>query len=127
MAVDGGCDRDVVHRLNEGYRARGALKSVMSNRRLRIKAKKCLYEGVIVPTPLYGAETWGMRRKKVNVLEMKCLRTLVGVSQMDGVRNEEVCRRAGIDRELASRVDQRVLRWFGHVERMDEYCMARRK
>ena len=30
-------------------------------------------------------------------------------------------RRAGIERELASRADQRVLRWFGHVERMDEY------
>ena len=26
--------------------------------------------------------------------------------------------------ELTSRVDQRVLRWFGHVERMDEYHMA---
>ena len=34
--------------------------------------------------------------------------------------------RAGIDRELASRADQRVLRWFGHVERMDDYHMARR-
>ena len=40
---------------------------------------------------------------------------------MDRVRNEEVRRRAGIERELASRADQRVLRWFGHVERMDEY------
>ena len=45
---------------------------------------------------------------------------------MDGVRNEEVRMRAGIERELASRADQRVLRWFGHVERMDEYHMARR-
>ena len=45
---------------------------------------------------------------------------------MDRVRNEEVCRRAGTERELASRVDQRVLRWFGHVERMDEYRMARK-
>ena len=34
-------------------------------------------------------------------------------------------RRAGIERELASRSDQRVLRWFEHVERMDEYSMAR--
>ena len=34
--------------------------------------------------------------------------------------------RAGIERELASRGDQRVLRRFGHVERMDEYRMARR-
>ena len=35
-------------------------------------------------------------------------------------------RRAGIGRELASRVDQRILRWFGHVERMDEGRLARR-
>ena len=45
---------------------------------------------------------------------------------MDRVRNKEVCRRAGIESELASRADQRVLRWFGHMERMDECRMARR-
>ena len=129
VEADGGCERDVVHRMNEGYRAWGALKSVLRNRGLGIKAKRCLYEGVIVPTALYGAEACGMRsaeRRKVNVLEMKCLRSLVGVSQMERVRNEEVCRRAGIERGVASRADQRVLRWFGHVERMDDYCMARR-
>ena len=60
------------------------------------------------------------------VLEMNCLRSLVGVSLMDRIRNEEVRKRAGIERELASRADQRVLRWLGHVERMDEYRMARR-
>ena len=65
-------------------------------------------------------------RRKVIVLEMKCLRSLVGVSRMVRVRNEEVRRRARIERELASRADQRVLRWFGHVERIDEYRMARR-
>ena len=45
---------------------------------------------------------------------------------MDRVRNEEVRRRAGIEMELASRADHRVLRWFGHVERIAEYRMARR-
>ena len=44
----------------------------------------------------------------------------------DRVRNEEVHRRAGIEMELARRADQRVLRWFGHVERMDDYHMSRR-
>ena len=90
---------------------------------------KCLYEGIIVPTALYGAEAWGMRsaeRKNMNVLEVKCLKSLVGVSRMDRVRSEEVRRRAGIEMELASRADQRVFRWFGHVERMDDYRLARR-
>ena len=31
-----------------------------------------------------------------------------------------------IERELASRADQRVLRWFGHVERMNEYRLIGR-
>ena len=65
-------------------------------------------------------------RRKVNVLEMKCLTSLVGGSLMDRVRNEEMRRRAGIEMELASRAGQRVLRLFGHVKRMDEYRMARR-
>ena len=107
----------------------GSAESVLSNRGLGIKAEKCLYEEVIAPTASYGAEACYMRsaeRRKVNVLEMKCLRSFVGVSRMDRVRNEEMRRRAGIERELASRADQRVLRWFRHVERMDEYHMARR-
>ena len=46
---------------------------------------------------------------------------------MNRVRNEEVRRRAGIEMELStSRTDQRVLRCFGHVERMDEYRMDRK-
>ena len=57
-----------------------SMKSVLSNRGLGINAKKCLYEGVIASTALYGAEAWGIRsakRMKVNVLEMKRLRSLV--------------------------------------------------
>ena len=45
---------------------------------------------------------------------------------MDSVKNGEVHRRAGIEKELASRADQRALGWFGHVERMNEYRMGRR-
>ena len=82
-----------------------------------------------MPTSLYGAEAWGVRsaeRRKVNVLQMKCLGSLIGVSRMDRVRNEEVRKRAGIEWELASREDLRVFRWFGHLERMDEYRISRR-
>ena len=51
-----------------------------------------------------GCKAWGVRsaeRRKVNVLEMKCWKSLVGVSRMDRVRNEEVRTKAGIERELA--------------------------
>ena len=42
VAADGGCERDVVHRMNGKYIAWGALKCVLNNRGLGIKAKKCL-------------------------------------------------------------------------------------
>ena len=58
VAADRGCERDVVHRMNEGYRAWGALTSVLSNRGMGIKAIKCLYDGEFQPTALYGAEAW---------------------------------------------------------------------
>ena len=105
VAADGGCERDVVHRMNEGNRSWVVLKSVLTNRLLGVKVKKCLYEGVILPMPLYRAEAWGVRRaerNKMNVLEMKCLRIWL-VSRMDRVRNIVVRKRAGIEMELASR------------------------
>ena len=53
------------------------------------------------------------------MFEMKCLRSMTGVSRLDRVRNEVVRTRTSVRRELATRVDMNVLRWFGHVERMD--------
>ncbi len=38
---------------------------------------------------------------------------------MDRVRNNET-RRTEVVRELAERAEQGVLRWFGHMERMEE-------
>ena len=87
-----------------------------------MNVKKVLYEKVVVPTVMYGSESWGMKateRQKLNVFEMKCLRSMTGVSRLDRVRNEVVRARTGVRRELAARVDMNVLRWFGHVERMD--------
>ena len=43
---------------------------------------------------------------------------------MHRVWNEEVRKIAGIERELASRANQKILRWFGQVERMEEYRMT---
>ena len=52
------------------------------------------------------------KRRKENVHDMKCLRNLVGVSQMEKGRNE-VHRSTGIERKFSSLAGQRVLRWFG--------------
>ena len=100
-----------------------ALEGVMKNRGLEMNVQKVLYEKVVVPTVLYSSELWGLKlteRQKLNVFEMKCVRSMTGVSRLDRVRNEVVRARPDVGRELVARVDMSVLRWFGHVERMDD-------
>lgn len=129
IAATGELNDEVRHRVEEGCKSWGALKSVMRCRGLGMDAKKRLYESVVVPTVLYGSETWGMKeaeKRRLDVLEMNCLRSMVGVTRMDRIRNEEVRRRTGVVRELSSRVDQRVLRWFGHMERMSEERLVKK-
>ena len=45
---------------------------------------------------------------------------------MDRMRNEVVREEVGVMRDLAGRADNCVLRWFGHVERMNGERMAKR-
>ena len=79
IAANGGVEADVCHRVNEGCKELGALKVVMKNRGLGMNVKKVLYEKVVVPTVIYGSESWGMKvieRQKLNVFEMKYLRSM---------------------------------------------------
>ncbi len=81
---------------------------MLRNRVLGMNAKR-LYEGVVVPAVLYGAETWNVRKTKRNMLdvfEMRCLRSMIGVTRMDRGRDEEVRRLAGIVRKMSEWVDQ---------------------
>ena len=39
----------------------GALKGVMKNSGLGMNVKKVLCEKVVVPTVMYGSESWGMK------------------------------------------------------------------
>ena len=55
-----------------------------------MKVKKVLYEKMVVPTVMYGSKSWGMKvieRQTLNVFEMKCLRSMTGVSRLDRGRN----------------------------------------
>ena len=129
IAAGGGVETDVSHRISEGCKVLGGMKSLMKNRGLGMNIKKVLYERVIVPTVTYGSELWGMKvsdRQKLNVFEMRCLRDMMGVTRMDRVRNDVIRQRTGVETQLATRVDRNVLRWFGHVERMDNDTLLKR-
>ena len=65
-------------------------------------------------------------RRKVEAVEMGCLRNICGVRRVDRISNVEIRRRCGKNVGVGERMDRGVLRWFGHVERMGEERLARR-
>ena len=126
---DGGVKEDVSMRVGEGMKTFGAMKRLWNVRSVNVRAKRELYERVVVPTVMYGSEAWGLRvkeRRKLDVMEMRCLRSMCGVTRMDRLRNEVVRERVGVDEKLSERVDRKVLKWYGHVERMSGERLTKR-
>jgi hypothetical protein len=57
---------------------------------------------------LYGSEVWAASaedRRRMGVMEMKCMRAMCGVKLMDSVKNKEVQRRCGSEISIGERTD----------------------
>ena len=97
MSSDGGMDEEVNHRITEAKKAWGALKDVWKKRHISREAKVGMYEGIIEPSLLYGCEVWSLKvheRKRMEAVEMNCLRNICGLRRIDRVPNVEI-RRCG--------------------------------
>jgi hypothetical protein len=84
-------------------------------------AKRSIYECIAVPNLLYGTEVCARitgDRRRMGVMEIKCMRGICAVSIMDIVRNEEVRRRCSV-LSIGERMDINVLMRYGHVERRE--------
>ena len=71
---------------------------------------------------LYACETWTITadiKRKIQALEMRCFRKLLGISYRDHITNEEVKARIGNAigpyEDLLTSVKRRKLKWYGHV------------
>ena len=117
------------HRIGEARKAWGALKDVWKKRYISREAKLGMYEGIIEPSLLYRCETrvLNMRdRKRMEAVEMNCLRNICGLRRIDRVPNVEIRRMCGKNVSVNQRMDQGVLRWFGQVERMGNERLVKR-
>ena len=99
---------ELIHRSMEVRRCAGVWK----NRNVSMEIKRGMYEGIVVPTVLYGNEAWVLENKvknRMNVTEMSCLKRMRGVTRRDRVRNEEIRTRCGLQRSLSEREKAAIL------------------
>ena len=82
---------------------------------------------MVVPTLLYGSETWTLQkthRSKIQAMEMRYLRK-VGVTRLDRVSNEDIRRRLGVEAVLAD-ADRKKKEWRERIEGMSQERLVRR-
>jgi len=97
-------------------------KKVWENNQLTSNTKIAVYKACVVSTLLYGSESWTTytsQERKLQVLHLRCLRRILGISWQDKVTNNDVLSRAGIP-SMYTLLRQRRLRWLGHVRRMED-------
>jgi hypothetical protein len=72
---------------------------------------------------LYGSEIWTLNeyyRKRLQAVEMDCLRRSARVSRLEHISNQEIRTRMNAEKSIIDRIKNKGLKWFGHVLRMEE-------
>ena len=89
---------------------------------MSLKVRGTLYKSNVRNAPTYGAEYWALKmedERRLNTTEMRMLRMICGKTLKDKINNEKIREMTGVVR-LEEFLQEKRLRWLGHVARMDE-------
>nr|VZI51046.1 unnamed protein product [Spirometra erinaceieuropaei] len=122
-------DDEVANRISKASQAFGRLRSTVWNRHgLQLSTKLKMYKAVILPTLLYGAETWTVytrQARRLNHFHLSCLRRILRLNWQDRIPDTEVLERTGT-LSIYAILKQMQLRWSGHLVRMDDKRLPKR-
>ena len=123
ISADGSSDEDIEQRIGAATRAIGAMrKEVLERRELKKETKLRVFNAMVVPTLLYGCETWTVQKRhesRLQATEMLCLRRIEGVSRIDRVRNADIRESLG-QVAVVDMMKDRQMRWKEKLEGMDD-------
>ena len=115
---------EVAARISKASSAFGRLrKRVWNVAGIKTATKLKVYNAVVLPTLIYGAESWTVYQshaRRLNHFHLSCLRKILKVSWHDKIPDTEILERTKALSVfcLLKRVQ---LRWAGHLTRMPEH------
>ncbi|BHF85746.1 hypothetical protein SprV_1002891800 [Sparganum proliferum] len=116
-------DDEVANRISKVSQAFGRLQCTVWNRHgLKLSTKLKMYKAAILPTLLYGSETWTVYTKqarRLNYFHLSCLRRILRLNYRDRIPDTNVLERTGI-LSIYTMLRQMQMRWSRHLERMDD-------
>jgi hypothetical protein len=88
-----------------------------------------MYQALVQSILLYGAETWTLNTQQANKLlatEMDFWRRSARKSRKEKVRNVTIREVMEVGKNILEVIEEKRLRWFGHVKRMPGNRMPRK-
>ena len=121
---DQGSKTEVLARAAQTTAALARLKPIWKDKCISLKLKIRLLRALVFSIFLYACETWTLTaylERRIESLEMKCYRTILGISYTEHVKNvtvrDTIHMHIGPHEDLLTSVKQRKLKWYGHVTR----------
>lgn len=126
-------DADVDKRIKSATAIFGALGTSLFKRKdISPLAKGKVYETLVLSVLLYGSECWSLREElfaRINAFHNRCVRTMCRITIAHTIRchirSESLYERIGIH-PLRTYYEIRLLRWAGHLARMDMTRLPRK-
>ena len=124
IVTDDGSLPEIRSRIAQTTAALAKLKTIWNDKKISLSSKIRLLRSLVMSIFLYSCETWTLTaeaERKIQTMEMRSFRRLLGISYRDHITNEEVRARIrqaiGPYKELLTSVKQRKLKWYGHITR----------
>uniref|UniRef100_A0A1W7R9N5 Endonuclease-reverse transcriptase HmRTE-e01 n=1 Tax=Hadrurus spadix TaxID=141984 RepID=A0A1W7R9N5_9SCOR len=125
---DGRIDREIGRRTQVANGFYQSVRGLIWGKEVPRRCKMTLYKAYYIPILTYSSATWTLGKReesRLQAAEMKFLRSMVGKTKRDRIKNEEIRKMVGVDR-LRDQIGRTQLAWFGHVKRKGESELARR-
>ena len=98
IVADEGSKPEILARIAQATAALAKLKTIWNDRNIALSSKIGLMRSLVMSIFLYACESWtltGDTERRIQAMEMRCLRKLLGITYRDHISNEEVRNRIG--------------------------------
>ena len=116
-------DDEIQRRMTKASAPFGRLRQrLWNNHHVSKRLRGKIYRAIVLSTLLFGAEAWTVYRrqvKKLHAFMIRHLRSIMRITWMDKVTNEELLERTGLP-SMEDLLIRKNLRWSGHLMRMSK-------
>ena len=128
ITPDGRSVHEIKKRIGISKATFNNMKCIFTNKNIHLATKIRTLKTYIWSILLYGCECWTLTKDtqhRLEAAEIWFIRRIMKVSWTEKKTNEEVMRMAGYSRSLLNTINERRLKFFGHIMRSDglEKCL----